>query len=1345
MSADKSNVPVGIALFAASLLIGKTKSRWLLKNDKLSHEPKTLTIWHRHSNDDISYSFVQTSIDSPEFFLRVNLLGWSDVENLDLIYHLDTNSYEVKGKFQYDDVKHPNCYCDSCVLAADRSVVNQFSPIAGTRYRCLSCNDFDACGKCYQAHVSSSINPSASICGHDGHKFCSIYRPIMEPGEVLASSYSDCLVNMLLNGGDLPAIGHVSAQKPGAFQWLSFRDIYSQAMQCGSSMRELGLQAQDFVLICAENSLDYIIMVIACGIYGFTTVPISPTATMDDVEGITAQIPHECFLLVCSMTTFPMIHAMLMDKVRRFLPSLRDVVALGGDVEHTSTSNLTPCRSLSVHPFQALLTKGYCAHNAGSKESHYQAPQWVPSTALVTIAFTSGTSQGSPKGIPFTGQDLLHQIKSWAQSYYTIPVPREIGFVFTSLSYAANMETVSWLLFVGGQAGIFTQPVEGMAELTRQLELLRPTYIAAPPVFWTELYNQYCVDKAKIVAQDIDTLKQHSTLKELDNRYGTMFGDRLIRVSTGSAYTPEPVFRFMKYVISSADSKRVCMVNEGYGAMECGSIATNGRFVMGVEWRLLPVEGYTDTPEFLYGELLVKTKEMSSGYYNNEMMSQERYTSDGYFKTGDLVSLRCKCRDFPASSVGAASDSGLSLDDDIPPCRCDKLGGRLVKVIGRTGVMVKLSDGEMFNPEKVEGFLLECPSILQIFVHVEISWAFPCAVVVVEASLLSSGVEHAESVIFSEMSDLVDRGIVLGKHLPLAFLLTDQRFTVQSGLLTVSSKTCRIKLKKRYFNELMDRYSAMQAIRTEKTIQNLLTPILSISGSADDTFQVDKTTNIWKAGLSSLSAVALASSMSTSMHIPKSVSLNLVMQSDSVESLSDRVKSWVKTGSVSEDWRDQVESDLMWLPHVDKLNYNLTASFRSNAKSSWSCRKTVLLTGSTGFLGSVILAELLLRSPERINVVVIARTVSRSDCATYCSAQDRVISQLAQHVDEVVMSTILQSEHFQCLEGDICQPMFGLSGAAYAGLVDDVDIVVHCAAETSWVSSYAQLRGSNVIATQNVIQLIIDGKANRKPKYLCHISTLSASFSGEGAGVTAHENASSYIKNAREYVDNLISGSAQGYSMTKMVAESLVRKCAEKFDFRFCVVRPGTISAHSVTGFSNMTDFTTRLIRSLKTLGTTMWPTLEHDGGSVDLACVDFVAEEIRSIVMMALEIRNGTTVQICNHRRTSFAAIISAVKASLQPDVTPVSAVQWARHLAQDSADPLHVLADSLGSILHKSPSPPSSLNPSDISGKQPVTDGKYHVKDCPSYDPAVMVPLTLQWLDERQSQLSGHSSVDV
>lgn len=133
--------------------------------------------------------------------------------------------------------------------------------------------------------------------------------------------------------------------------------------------------------------------------------------------------------------------------------------------------------------------------------------------------------------------------------------------------------------------------------------------------------------------------------------------------------------------------------------------------------------------------------------------------------------------------------------------------------------------------------------------------------------------------------------------------------------------------------------------------------------------------------------------------------------------------------------------------------------------------KCILLTGATGFLGSHILREL---SQKNIPIVCLVRD---------CNKLNRVL--------EYYFPKESNRFTYVTVEGDIEKLRFGLSDEVYTKLINEVDMVIHTAANVSHAGHYQDFERTNVIGTQNIINFCKEAGA-----VLQHTSTASVSGTG---------------------------------------------------------------------------------------------------------------------------------------------------------------------------------------------------------------------------------------------------------
>jgi Putative dehydrogenase domain of multifunctional non-ribosomal peptide synthetases and related enzymes len=224
--------------------------------------------------------------------------------------------------------------------------------------------------------------------------------------------------------------------------------------------------------------------------------------------------------------------------------------------------------------------------------------------------------------------------------------------------------------------------------------------------------------------------------------------------------------------------------------------------------------------------------------------------------------------------------------------------------------------------------------------------------------------------------------------------------------------------------------------------------------------------------------------------------------------------------------------------------------------------KVILVTGSTGFLGSAITQRLLV-SGCKLRLLIRKRANNTSQISfgreslikelilgneldEYSQGQSRVIG------DQLNNDKLLHELFFsnvEVYEGDITSNNLGLEKQEYKRLCNEVDEVFHCAAVTHF-----EMRGAdehvvvNIKGTENVLQFANSGKQKR----LHYIST---------AYVAGKQNCIIYENEMT--TEPLFNNE---YERSKFVAEQLVIEYAKSNDIPYTIYRPGIIVGDSRTG-----------------------------------------------------------------------------------------------------------------------------------------------------------------------------------
>lgn len=282
------------------------------------------------------------------------------------------------------------------------------------------------------------------------------------------------------------------------------------------------------------------------------------------------------------------------------------------------------------------------------------------------------------------------------------------------------------------------------------------------------------------------------------------------------------------------------------------------------------------------------------------------------------------------------------------------------------------------------------------------------------------------------------------------------------------------------------------------------------------------------------------------------------------------------------------------LPHSDAL---LDPNILVTPGDSAAIVSAMFLTGATGFLGSQVLVELLRSTSSRVICLVRAGDKAR--------AAERMAAALA--------ATGCAWEDFEPrivpLCGDLAEPDFGLTAAAFDELASSVSQIFHCGAEVSWIGSYERLRGSHVVGTLNAIRLACRGPV----KALHFVSSLAVCYVPDGPR-TVDEGS-----DMAPHLDRI----PLGYAQAKCVAESLLRQAAER-GVPVSILRCGLICGDSVSGNSNHDDLLSRLLRGAVMSGIAA----DVDWG-IDCVPVDTAAQ---AICVIAREASAGLRVLHLHH-----------------------------------------------------------------------------------------------------------------
>lgn len=531
---------------------------------------------------------------------------------------------------------------------------------------------------------------------------------------------------------------------------------------------------QKIILAPVTGSPEWMIIDFACQQVGLVTVPIHSNSTSSDLD------------LIITETESPLCLAA--DR------NIYDTII--ASVERTkSTARTYHLDSTHEGYFEALNEKessNELEKLAGVKDS-------ISPDDLVTILYTSGSS-GIPKGVMLSHNNIAFNIKAVLMLLPLEPHYRVLSFLPFS-HILERMACYSYLAF--GVSLYFNSSKETFVDdfktvrphfctsVPRVLEkmydfmleqMMNRNFIQRKTIGWAlEIGKQYGSNKIRFVYFVKLTLARWLVL----GLWRKKLGGKIRHMVVGAAsLRPE---------IGKLFSAAGIQIIEGYGMTETAPLIAVNRFepglnMFGTVGLIVPgVEVKIDSPtETGEGEILVKGPNLSQGYFKRQELTNEMFTTDGWFKTGDV---------------------GMFVKS------------RFLKITDRKKDIFKTSAGKYIAPQPLQNHFTKSPFIERCLI-IGFQKPFVTALLVPHFEILQAwcaqeGI-HWTSPQFmvynikvrARMQQEID---MLNEALPNIerikdFVLCHQDWTLESGELTPTLKPIRLRIMDHYKADIEKMY-----------------------------------------------------------------------------------------------------------------------------------------------------------------------------------------------------------------------------------------------------------------------------------------------------------------------------------------------------------------------------------------------------------------------------------------------------------------------------------------------------------------------------------------------------------
>jgi long-chain acyl-CoA synthetase len=445
----------------------------------------------------------------------------------------------------------------------------------------------------------------------------------------------------------------------------SLRSIRSLAYQIGQS----GVSFGDRIALIGENHPCWALSYLGILYRGAVCVPLDPHG---ETETITNFLENSEAKLAFIGAEFKEQFKVILDKLGRHIPAV--VWEQNESANDFESSGFQSFRQWSMTEFPSAF------ENEMPKAANGD---------LALLIYTSGTT-GTPKGVPLTHGNIVAELDGINE---VLKLTEKETILSLLPLFHAYLQIVNlWVATTYGcQAGYLKEL--SPAELSSAMAEFKPTILTTVPRLWY-LFHKKIFDAVEAKPKTVQLLFRSMLAFNGFSRdvlrinlgrtfFGKVhagFGGQLrLAISAGSRFDEDVARDFHRLGFT---------ILQGYGLTETSGAATatyeNDNRIGSVGKPLFNSEVKIDRPRpDGVGEVLIRGDVVFSGYYKNPTATDDAFTEDGWFRSGDLG-------------------------------RFDKDGHLFI--VGRAKDVIVLPSGKNVHPEDLEVHYLKAPEVEELAV-----------------------------------------------------------------------------------------------------------------------------------------------------------------------------------------------------------------------------------------------------------------------------------------------------------------------------------------------------------------------------------------------------------------------------------------------------------------------------------------------------------------------------------------------------------------------------------------------------------------------------------------------------
>lgn len=461
--------------------------------------------------------------------------------------------------------------------------------------------------------------------------------------------------------------------------------------------REAGICKKDRIAICGKNNVNWCVAFLGTITYGAIAVPILNDFKADSIHNI---VNH-------SGSRFLFIADNVWENLNEdSMKYLECVISLQSTSILYSRSELCNC---TFNHLNQLFGEKYPSRFLPESISYeIDNPE-----DTVIINYTSGTT-GYSKGVMLPCRSILSNILQCREKIGLQPVDNVVSIL--PLGHVFGM-TIDFLYAITSGAHLwFLMRSPSPRIIMETFPIIRPRVIACVPLVIEKIIKKNIlpridnkIGRLLLRVPILNERIKERALKEAVDAFGGAFKEIII----GGAPFNEDIERFLHLIGFP--------YTVAYGMTECGPLITIsdckeyvlrscGKAAPGMELKVL-----SPNPKSISGELTCKGPNLMKGYFRNEEETNKVIDADGWFRTGDMVTIdadgnvfiKGRCKNMLLSPTGQnIYPEEIESKINSLPCVNESLvimkDEKLVALVYPDYSMINAGDGVVTSEQRVE-------------------------------------------------------------------------------------------------------------------------------------------------------------------------------------------------------------------------------------------------------------------------------------------------------------------------------------------------------------------------------------------------------------------------------------------------------------------------------------------------------------------------------------------------------------------------------------------------------------------------------------------------------------------